>query len=314
MKVAALFPGQGSQFVGMGADLFESYPEARQLYQQADQALGFELTRISFQGPEEELRLTYNAQPAILCLSYILYRLLEIPQESIVCSAGHSLGEYTAVLCAGGFDFEDALKIVRLRGELMQQAVPAGSGAMAAIIGVDEMTVEDACNRASDRCRQVVVPANFNAPNHVVISGNVMAVDAASDELKGKGARVIPLKVSAPFHSPLMAPMVDRFSEALDGLNINNLSYPVINNVAVHKVCEAWDVRSSLIAQLDSPVQWKKCMEYMLKLEPDIFIEIGPGQTLAGLLKRLNRRANVLCVSDVGTLEKARQVLSQDRL
>jgi [acyl-carrier-protein] S-malonyltransferase len=310
---AFLFPGQGSQTVGMGQDLFEKSDFAKKTFRLADEILGYSLSRICFTGPEEELKLTSNTQPALLTVSYILYTLW---QKEPLVAAGHSLGEYSALLCAGAFRYEDALALVHKRGQYMQEAVPVGKGAMAALIGADiellRQTV-DAVNKEnaalppdSEGIRPVVNLANWNSAGQLVISGEKGAVEEAARRL---GAKTIFLPVSAPFHSELMLPAEASLAGDLDRVAFADPRFPVINNWQVHKVTSAAEAREGLKKQVSRPVRWHETQE-MLLADPAIagFAEIGCGKVLAGLLKRAardkNRQIRIVNIENLTDIEK----------
>lgn len=282
---ALLLPGQGSQFVGMGADLVDTYPEAAELYAEAGEVLGVALGRLCREGPAEELTRTENAQPAILTHSYVVWRLLpEDVRESVVVAAGHSLGEFTAYLCAGALSFRDALRIVRRRGELMARA---RNGTMAAVLGLDDDAVRAACEAVD---QGVVVAANFNAPGQVVISGDEAGVEAASERAREAGARrVLPLDVSGAFHSPLMQVAREGLAEALAEATFGDPAFPVVANAAARPVRDGEEARSLLLEQLTSPVRWVESIGVMRDLGARRWLEIGPGTVLAGLLRRIDR-------------------------
>lgn len=299
--VALLLPGQGSQAVGMGKDLAAAFPEAAELYDRADEVLGIPLGRLSFEGPAEELTRTENAQPAILCHSYAVWTLLpEAVRASVSVAAGHSLGEFTAYLCAGSLSFADALRIVRRRGELMARA---RNGTMAAILGLEDEAVRRVCDAVEEG---VVVTANFNAPGQVVISGEESAVARASELALDAGARrVVQLEVSGAFHSPLMAVAREGLAEALDGATFGDPSFPVVANAAARAVTTGPEARELLLEQLTSPVRWVESIGAMRALEPDRWIEVGPGRVLTGLLRRIDRSLGGVAV---GTVEGVRDI------
>ncbi len=308
-----LFPGQGSQAVGMGQDLFEKSEFARKTFRQADEILGYPLSRICFSGPEEELKLTSNTQPALLTVSYILYNLW---QKEPLLAAGHSLGEYSALLCAGVFSYEDALTLVHRRGKYMQEAVPVGKGAMAALIGADIEVIQKtvaALNQESaglppdpEGVRRVVSLANWNSAGQVVISGEKGMVEEAARRL---GVKTVFLPVSAPFHSELMLPAEERLAIDLDRVVFSDPKFPVINNWQACKVMSASEAREGLKKQVSRPVRWHETMEAMLA-EPAaaFFAEIGSGKVLAGLLKRAardkNRQVQIVNIENLTDLEK----------
>jgi [acyl-carrier-protein] S-malonyltransferase len=295
-KVAFVFPGQGSQFAGMGKDLAETFAEAREVFARADAALGEPLSRLCFEGPEEQLKLTANTQPAILTVSLAAYAVLAARGRRPEGVAGHSLGEYSAIGAAGGLGVEDLVRTVRRRGELMQEAVPVGRGAMAAVLGPAADAVEAACVEVS-RDGDVVVVANRNAPEQNVIAGHAGAVARASELLAARGAkRVIPLPVSAPFHSPLMAPAREGLAPVLEDLPLYDLGCHLYNNVDALPVHRAGDVRDGLIRQVDAPVRWVELIVRMAADGFDTFVEVGPGTVLSGLIRRIARAATTVQV------------------
>jgi [acyl-carrier-protein] S-malonyltransferase len=300
-KVALVFPGQGSQFAGMGKDLNERYPEARKVFERADAALGEPLSRLCFEGPEEQLKLTANTQPAILTMSLAALAVLKARGLAFDGVAGHSLGEYSAVGAAAGLEVEDLVRTVRRRGQLMQEAVPVGVGAMAAVLGPDRVAVEAACREACAPA-EVVVAANFNAPEQTVIAGHAAAVERAGKLLSERGAkRVVPLPVSAPFHSPLMVPAREGLQPVLAALSFADLAVPLYSNVDATPVRGGGVVRDGLIRQVDSPVRWVELVQAMVADGFDTFIEVGPGSVLSGLIRRIARGA--VC-SQVGTADQ----------
>lgn len=313
-KIAFLFPGQGSQKVGMGKDLAEVHPGAKEIFAKADEALGFSLSRLCFEGPEEKLRLTAYTQPAILSTSIALYTAFS--ERGIVPDlvAGHSLGEYSALVAAGSIDFADAVRTVHRRGTFMEEAVPAGKGAMSAVLGLDREVLEQVCREVS-REGHLVEPANLNAPGQIVISGHREAVEEGGERARQAGARrVIPLAVSGPFHSSLMKPAAERLSEALADVVITDAKVPVVANVSARPVTEAQAIRQSLIDQVASPVLWEDSVRWMMEQGVDTFVEIGPGNVLTGLVRKIHRRVTALSVQDVPSLEKALQELKKSSL
>ncbi len=303
-KIAALFPGQGSQAVGMGKDLAERWPEAAAVFSTADQALADSLSTLCWEGPEDDLRLTENTQPALLTHSIAAWRVLEgagVPVEAV---AGHSLGEYSAVVAAGGLSLADALSTVRLRGRLMQDAVPVGQGAMAAVLGLEDAQVIEACEEATGAGAGVVVAANFNAPGQVVIAGDAAAVDRAIERCRELGARrAMPLPVSAPFHSPLMVPAREGLTPTLEALRFEPLDVPVYRNIDGAAVTEPDSVREGLIRQVDAPVRWAETIRRMVEGGFDTFIEVGTGTVLCGLVRRIHREAKCYPAGTVATVE-----------
>jgi [acyl-carrier-protein] S-malonyltransferase len=300
-RLGLLFPGQGSQYVGMGKDLAAAFPEARAAFEEADDALGASLSRLCWEGPEDELTLTINAQPAILTHSAAVWRVIAARRPDAVLAAGHSLGEFSAYLAAGSFGFADAVRTVRRRGELMYRSGEQRPGTMAAIIGLDDATAEQICRATTDRGEGVVVPANYNAPGQIVISGDVAAVARAEEPAKEAGAkRVIPLNVSGAFHSPLMQVAEDGLREQLGSVDLRDPAFPVVSNVTAQPVAAAAEARELLVRQLTSPVRWVASMRTMLEAGISDFIEIGPGNVLAGLLRRVDRGA---VVKSLGTVE-----------
>lgn len=297
-QLAFIFPGQGSQYPGMGKDLAENFPAAKQVFEEADEALGFSISQLCFDGPAEALQLTENTQPAILSVSVAALRALEsVGIEKPAFVAGHSLGEYSALVAAGAITLGDAVRTVRARGRYMQEAVPAGEGAMAAVLGASLETIEQVCEEV--RGGQVCAPANINSANQIVIAGNSEAVDRAAEELKAAGAkRVVKLNVSAPFHCALMMPAQQRLAADLAELSLDELSVPLISNVDAIAITKAADARDSLIRQVSSPVRWLQSMNLLLEAGVSRFVEIGPGKVLSGLMRQINREATCLNVEE----------------
>ena len=300
--IGFVFPGQGSQHAGMGKDLGDNFPVAKRIFEEANDSLGFDLAALCYNGPEDELKLTTNTQPAILTASVACLRVIE-QETGLVPSyvAGHSLGEYSALVAADAFSFADAVRTVRQRGAFMQEAVPVGVGAMAAIIGLDAVTLDEVCREAGQG--EVVSPANFNSPGQVVIAGHASAVDRAIELAKAKGAkRALPLPVSAPFHCSLMTSAGERLMKVLDGITVNPLTVPVVTNVEAIPNTEAARVKDLLVAQVSAPVRWDESVQKMVEMGVERFVEIGPGKVLGGLIKRIAKGAAAQSVEDVAGL------------
>ena len=308
-KLAYVFPGQGSQAPGMGQDLAENFPVAAAVFAEADEALGFSLSEMCFNGTAEELQLTENTQPAILTVSVAAYRAMEsegFPKPDYV--AGHSLGEYSALVAAGGLSFADAVRTVRARGRYMQEAVPVGAGAMAAILGAEVSDVMAACGEA--RQGNVCSPANINSPGQIVIAGDTAAVETAMALLKERGAkRVVKLNVSAPFHCALMMPAQEALSEDLKKLNFADLSVPLVTNVDAAEITTGDAARDALTRQVASTVRWQESVELLLANGVERFVEVGPGKVLTGLLRQIKREARGANVEDSASLASTREPL-----
>ncbi len=304
MKAALLFPGQGSQYVGMGKELAQKYPEAKAVFDEADDALGFRISELCFSGPEEDLIRTANTQPAVLAVSVAAYRVLESHGITVQAAAGHSLGEYSALVAAGALSLTDAVQLVRRRGEYMQEAVPVGEGAMAAIIGLEQSVVEKLCKDLEG-----AEPANFNAPGQIVVSGAVGAVEqVAARALDAGAAKAVMLPVSAPFHCWLMKPAAESLAAHLEATPFRDPRYPVCTNVDAQFVNSGETAKLSLMRQVTAPVRWEESMRRILGMRAERFIEVGPGRVLSGLLKRIDKRATVTNVEDDKSLAKTLQL------
>ncbi len=304
-KIAFVFPGQGSQAVGMGKDLFDNFAVAREVFEEADDALGFKLSEMCFAGSEADLQLTANTQPAILTISIAALRAMEaenFPAPDFV--AGHSLGEYSALVAANAVSFTDAVRTVRKRGNYMQEAVPIGTGAMAAILGAPLETVEIACKEAAEG--EVCSPANINSPTQIVIAGNAAAVDRACEILKERGAkRAIKLNVSAPFHCDLMFPAQEKLAKDLQEINFRDLKFPLTENFSAEQNTSGERVRNALIEQVSKPVRWAQSIENLIIEEVNIFVEVGAGKVLSGLIRQINRDVRCLNVENSVSLKEA---------
>lgn len=304
MKTAFVFPGQGSQKVGMAKDLHEGFEEVRELYREASETLGYDVAELSFNGPEEELNLTVRTQPCLLAASAAALAALRSRGIRADAVAGHSLGEYSALLAAGSLSFGDALRITELRGKLMQEAVPAGKGMMAAVLGLEREPVDQACASVKSG---YVAPANYNCPGQIVISGETPAVEEAMGLLKEAGAkRVLPLPVSVPSHSRLMDGTSKQLSEYLffDNMDIAEPEIPVVSNADAIFISTVDGIKAALVKQLNSPVLWEYCVSTMTHAGIDTFVEVGPGKVLSGLVKRCDPGVRVLNVEDRESLEK----------
>ncbi|WII39521.1 ACP S-malonyltransferase [Paenibacillus thiaminolyticus] len=302
-KLAFVFPGQGSQEVGMGKDVYDAVPAAREAFETADRVLGFPLTEMIFEGPESDLKQTSNTQPALLATSWALYQAMERHGIRPDYVAGHSLGEYGALVAAGVLRFEDAIAIVRQRGQFMEQAVPSGQGAMAAVLGAERERLGALCDDISAAGTPVEM-ANLNCPGQIVVSGSREGIDAAVERGKEAGAkRVIPLEVSGPFHSAMMKPAAERLGEALRAIEMQDARIPVIANVTARPVTEAEQIRGLLVEQVFSPVLWEDSVRYLIDQGVDTFVEIGSGKVLSGLIKKIDRSVRIVSINSLEAIE-----------
>ena len=311
-KLAFLFPGQASQYPGMGRDLAENFAESRAVFEEADAALGFAISKVCFEGDEEALKLTENQQPAILTVSVAAYRVLEGRGIQPDFAAGHSLGEYSALVAAGALEFADAVKLVRQRGRYMQEAVPAGEGAMAAILGLSPADVAEVCKKAAKG--EVVSPANLNSPEQTVIAGAAAAVKRAVEIASQSGAkRAVILAVSAPFHCGMLTAAQRRLESDLRAAKFSELRFPVITNVDAEAVTTGDEARDALIRQVTLPVRWFDSVREMIDQDVKVFVEVGPGKVLAGLLRQIDRSVRCFNVEDAAGLKSTLERVAQAR-
>lgn len=308
-KTAFIFPGQGAQSVGMGKDAYDAVPAARDLFLSADEQLGFPLSSIIFNGPDEDLKQTVNTQPALLATSMAYLEAIRGKGIEPDYVAGHSLGEYSALVCAGVLSFEEAVSIVRARGEYMEAAVPGGQGAMAAVLGADREALSELCKSITAEGR-VVELANMNCPGQIVISGSAQGVAAAAERVKEAGGkRAIPLEVSGPFHSTLMKEAANRLADKLEQAAFNTPSVPVVANVTARPVEDAAAIRGLLVEQVYSPVLWHDSVEWMIAQGVDTFVEIGPGSVLSGLIKKIDKSVKVINVNSLDSVSSLETVV-----
>lgn len=312
-KLAFVFPGQGAQAVGMGKDLFDQYDVAKRLFAEADEALGYSIKDMCFEGPADDLKLTANTQPAILTVSVIVNEILKEHGVQPDVAGGHSLGEYSALVAAGVLSFKDAVALVHKRGQYMQEAVPVGEGGMAAIIGLDDETIAAACEKATKEAGEVQ-PVNFNCPGQTVIAGTTKGVEKAVEELKAVGAKkAVILPVSAPFHSTLMKPAAEKLADELAKVTIHDAAFPVVSNYTGELETKAEEIKANLVAQADHPVRWITCVKTMQAFGADTFVEAGPGKTLCGFNRRIDRSIKSLNVENLESLQKTLDYLKEVR-
>ncbi len=308
--MAFVFPGQASQYPGMGKELAERYPEARQVFEDADAALGFSISQLCFEGPEDQLKLTENTQPAILTVSVAVYRILESRGVRPDFVAGHSLGEYSALVAAGALSLSEAIRVVRQRGRFMQEAVPVGQGAMAALLGMSLEAVEKLCEEASQG--EILSPANLNSPSQLVIAGSAAAVGRAVLLAPSRGAkRAVPLPVSAPFHCALMKPAEIRLKDELAKIVFQDLKFPLVNNAEARQLTSGREISGSLSRQVCSPVRWTESVQWLMGQGVKLFVEVGPGRVLSGLIRQVDKSLKLSNVEDEKSLNESLNLISQ---
>jgi len=309
-KTAFIFPGQGAQYIGMGKELFDNIEVCKNIFNIADSELNFELSKLCFEGSEEELNITENTQPAILTTS--IAALMALREQGIKCdvTAGLSLGEYSALVCSGVMDFKDAIKLVKKRGRFMQEAVPVGIGTMAAIIGLEANLVEEACSEA--RTSGIVEIANLNCPGQIVIAGEIAAVELTCIKALEKGAKkAVRLSVSAPFHTSMLKPAAEKLDIELQNINLEDIAIPIMTNVTGNYVNSKDDIKANLKLQVMSSVLWETIIKNMIKDGVDTFVEIGPGKVLSGFVKKVDRKLTVVNIEDMASLDKAVKLLKK---